>query len=84
MKKAAKLINANMGRTKLFRYLRAHEFLMSDNEPYQVFIDKGLFKMVEKDIRGRQNQLLFRSVVTLISDKGIRVIEQYIVDHGVN
>ncbi|HEY8783424.1 MAG TPA: phage antirepressor KilAC domain-containing protein [Mucilaginibacter sp.] len=84
MKKAAKLINAGMGRTKLFRYLRTQGFLMDDNEPYQVFIDEGLFRLVEKDIRGRQGQLLFRSMVTLISDKGIRFIEKYIADNGIN
>ena len=48
MKKAAKLINAGMGRTKLFRYLRANGFLMNNNEPYHTFIDEGLFKLVER------------------------------------
>jgi phage antirepressor YoqD-like protein len=84
VKTAAKLLNAGMGRTKLFQYLRTHGFLMQDNEPYQAFINKGLFKLIRKDIRGRQGQLLFWQTVTLISDKGISYIEKHIADHNVN
>lgn len=84
MKQAAKLIGAGMGRTKLFRYLRAQGFLMENNEPYQAFIDEGVFKMVLKDIRGRKSQLLFRQMVTLVSETGIGLLRKYIIDHPVN
>ena len=84
MKQAAKLIGEGMGRTKLFRYLRAEGFLMENNEPYQAFIDEGIFKLVLKDIRGRKAQLLFRQMVTLVSDTGIRLLKKYIAEHSVN
>lgn len=78
MKTAAKLINAQMGRNKLFSYLREQRFLMNDNVPYQAFIDKGYFKVTVKNITGNYGQLLFRSVVTLVSDSGIEAIKQNI------
>jgi len=78
LKKASKLINAGMGRNTLFAYLRNEGFLLSDNEPYQAFIDEGIFKMVLKDIRGKNRQLLFRQSVTLVSEKGIRLLTRYI------
>ncbi|NLR64842.1 hypothetical protein HGH92_11055 [Chitinophaga varians] len=75
MKKAAKLLNAKMGRTKLYRYLREEGVLMSDNEPYQQYVDAGYFKLITKDIRGRMGQLLFRQPVTLVSMKGVDFIK---------
>ncbi|WP_345952996.1 phage antirepressor KilAC domain-containing protein [Mucilaginibacter sp. PAMB04168] len=76
MKTAAKLVNAQMGRTKLFKYLREQGFLMDDNIPYQIYIDRALFKVTIKDVRGKYGQLLFKSVVTLVSDLGIDAIKQ--------
>jgi anti-repressor protein len=79
MKTAAKLIDAQMGRTKLFTYLREQRFLMDDNVPYQAFIDKGYFRVTIKNITGNYGQILFRSVVTLVSDLGIEAIRESIV-----
>lgn len=76
MAEAAKLINANMGRTKLFRFLREEGLLMDDNEPYQRYIDNGCFKYVVKDIFGRRGQVLFPQTVTLVSPKGIDFIKK--------
>ena len=84
MKKAAKLINAEMGRTKLFRYLRDAGFLMEDNEPYQHYVDRGLFKVTIKNIYGRYGQLMFRSIVTLVSEIGINVIKSHIEKNAHN
>ena len=35
------------GRNKLFQWLRDNKFLMKDNEPYQKYIDNGVFEYVE-------------------------------------
>ena len=35
------------GRNKLFQWLRDNKFLMKDNEPYQKYIDNGVFVYVE-------------------------------------
>jgi len=78
MKQAAKLLNTDMGRTKLFRFLREQGFLMEKNEPYQSYINEGFFKVISKDITGRKGQLLFKQMVTLISDSGIELIRQHL------
>ena len=35
------------GRNKLFQWLRDNKFLMKDNEPYQKYINNGVFEYVE-------------------------------------
>lgn len=47
MKQAAKLLQLDMGRTKLFAFLRDKRILMANNEPYQEFVDDGYFRVVE-------------------------------------
>src|SRR5574344_1515652 len=37
----------NMGRNRLFEWLRAHGILMSNNLPYQKYMESGYFKVVE-------------------------------------
>ncbi len=39
--------NIHIGRNRLFRWLRENEILMSDNLPYQKFIDRGYFAVKE-------------------------------------
>ncbi len=78
MAETAKLINGNMGRTKLFRFLRDEGILMDDNEPYQRHIDSGCFKYVVKDVYGARGQVLFQQTVTLVSPKGIYFIKRLI------
>jgi len=46
MNEVAKLINS-VGRNKLFKMLRDAKILMLDNNPYQQYVDKGYFKVVE-------------------------------------
>ena len=36
----------NMGRNKLFQWLRDNKYLMNNNVPYQKYIDNGLFKVI--------------------------------------
>ena len=44
----AKVLNVpNMGRNKLFAFLREKNILNKRNEPYQCFVDKGYFRQVE-------------------------------------
>ena len=50
MKTMAKLLkneNINIGRNKLFDFLRIKEILMKDNQPYQQYINAGYFKVNE-------------------------------------
>ena len=50
MKTMAKLLkdeNINIGRNRLFEFLRMKGILMKDNQPYQQYIDAGYFKVNE-------------------------------------
>lgn len=48
MKSVAKVLNIpNMGRNKLFSFLREKKVLNKDNEPYQYYVDRGYFRLVE-------------------------------------
>jgi len=50
MKTMAKLLkdnNINIGRNRLFEFLRINKILMKDNQPYQQYVDAGYFKVIE-------------------------------------
>ena len=47
MAKLAVEENIPIGRNRLFRWLRENEILMSDNLPYQKYIDRGYFAVKE-------------------------------------
>ena len=50
MKTMAKLLkdeNLNIGRNRLFEFLRMKGILMKDNQPYQQYVDAGYFKVNE-------------------------------------
>jgi len=67
----AKLISKGdfvIGERKLFRWLREHGYLMKNNEPYQKYVDMGLFKMTESSKADGKNIMLFKT--TRITGKG--------------
>lgn len=50
MKEFSKLVqdeNIKIGRNKMFEWLRTKGYLMKDNEPYQKYINQGIFKLKE-------------------------------------
>lgn len=48
MGEVAKIINKEgVGRTKLFAILRNKKILMNDNIPYQKYVDRGYFKVID-------------------------------------
>lgn len=72
MKTMAKLLkdnNINVGRNRLFEFLRIKKILMRDNQPYQQYIDAGYFKVIERtytDIFGQTKT----NRQTLVTGKG--------------
>jgi anti-repressor protein len=58
----------NIGQNRLFVWMRANKYLMKDNMPYQEYIDKGYFKVIEQTFQtayGGQT-----SAKTLVTGKG--------------
>lgn len=48
MKEVAKVLNIhNVGRNKLFEILRNEKILDKNNQPYQSFVDRGYFRIIE-------------------------------------
>lgn len=62
-----------VGRNKLFQILREHSVLMPDNRPYQTYIDRGYFRVIEQHYQGRDGmpQISFK---TLVYQKGVDYI----------
>lgn len=69
MLEVAKLPEINLGRTRLFAFLRNMRILMSDqfhkNIPYQAYIDRGYFKLIKEPFFiGPVQHIRFKTVVT--------------------
>jgi anti-repressor protein len=63
-----------MGQNKLFDWLRKNKYLMSNNIPYQQYIDNGYFKVIEWVLE-KKNEAKFK---TLITGKGQEYISSKI------
>jgi anti-repressor protein len=63
-----------MGQNKLFDWLRKNKYLMSNNIPYQHYIDNGYFKVIEWVLE-KKNEAKFK---TLITGKGQEYISSKI------
>lgn len=72
MGKVAKMLKEDgmdIGRNKLFEFLRKEKVLMSDNTPYQRFIDNGCFK-VKVSTRDNGYGKVWEQVTTYATGKG--------------
>jgi len=68
------------GRTKLFAFLRNHGILMSNNLPYQKYLDSGYFTVVEKPI-DMGGETINKSQ-TLVTAKGVDYIGKLLASRG--
>lgn len=71
---AKTLANYGLGRNKLFELLRKQKILRYNNEPYQVYVDKGWFRVVESKFTKPNGdiQVNFKTVVFQKGIDGIR------------
>ena len=70
MREAAKLIGAKWGQNDLFAYLRDNKYLISTEEPYQEYMDRGYFKLIIQDYTLPNGNIKTRNKV-LMSQKGL-------------
>lgn len=71
MERMAKLVNdekIEIGRNRLFDWLREQKILKYDNVPYQKYIDSGYFKVKESTFR--KGNKFFTQQTTLVTGKG--------------
>lgn len=74
---AAKVLNMGIGRNRLFEILREEKVLMSNNQPYQTFIDRGYFRTIEQKYTVPSGETRI-SIKTLVYQKGLNYIRQVI------
>jgi len=60
------------GRDRLFRFLRDQKILMANNVPYQQYIDRGYFRVIEKVINMGTGEVI--KPQTLVTTKGVDYI----------
>ena len=78
----SKLLNyKGLGRNNLFRYLRENGVLNNKNLPYQTYIDRGYFKIVESSWVNPSTKLVEVSLKTVMFQKGIDWLDKMLSEH---
>lgn len=79
MGKVAKVLKVpGYGRNNLFAFLRERGILMHNNLPYQSFVDRGYFRVVEQPYTDGKGNLHI-NVKTLVYQKGIDYIRKILI-----
>ena len=77
----AKVLNIpNMGRNKLFSFLREKKVLNKRNEPYQEYVDKGYFRQIETS--WEHNGTTHINLRTVVFQRGVDYIRQLALKKG--
>lgn len=74
---AAKVLHLGMGRNKLFKLLREKQILMSNNQPYQEFIDRGYFRTIEQKYTTPDGETHI-SIKTIVYQRGLDYIRKVV------
>lgn len=77
---AAKVLNIpGIGRNKLFEILRRLDILMNDNIPYQTYVDRGYFRVIEQkyNVHG-EVRINFK---TLVYQRGLDYIRNKVMKY---
>lgn len=81
MAEVAKVLNfPKLGRNKMFKFLREQNILQNDNIPYQQYVDKGLFRVIEQkySLPNGDVQVSFK---TLVFQKGLNFIRKLVIKY---
>ena len=73
MGRVAKVLDCGVGRNKLFQFLRDQKVLMHNNIPYQTFVDRRYFRVVEQAYN-KPDGSVHVSTKTLVYQKGLQFI----------
>ena len=76
IQEVAKVLNIpDMGQNNLFRWLRGHKILMQNNLPYQEYIDRKYFTVIEQSYENRRGEPMI-SFKTLVYQRGVDYIRR--------
>ncbi len=79
---AAKVLNMGVGRNRLFEILRNNKILQNNNVPYQKYIDRGYFRVVEQHWTKPDGENCV-SIKTLVYQNGLTFIRKLITAKAV-
>ncbi|AYO30839.1 hypothetical protein D2962_09625 [Biomaibacter acetigenes] len=79
---AAKVLDMGIGRNKLFEILRNKGVLMSNNIPYQKYIDCGYFRTIEQKY-SKPDGTVCINIKTLVYQKGLDFIRKLLKEDNV-
>lgn len=79
---AAKVLNMGVGRNRLFQILRNNKILQSNNVPYQEYIDRGYFRVIEQQWTKPDGENCI-SIKTLVYQNGLDFIRKLITAKAV-
>lgn len=78
MAEVAKVLNyPGYGRNRLFEFLRNKKVLMTNNIPYQKYVDCGYFRVIEQKYTKPSGEIAI-NIKTLVYQKGINFIKKLI------
>jgi anti-repressor protein len=80
---AAKVLNKGIGRNKLFQFLRDSKVLMQNNQPYQQYVDRGYFRVIEQKFT-KPNGDTNINIKTLVYQRGLDFIRKLLTDKMLN
>jgi len=75
----AKVLNMGIGRNKLFELLRNEGVLMSSNQPYQTYIDRGYFRTIEQKYT-KPDGTTHIYIKTLVFQRGLDYIRKIVAN----
>lgn len=79
--KVSKILDfSNMGRNRLFSFLREHGVLMNNNVPYQRYIDAGYFRVIETIFTMPSGETKVNTK-TLVYQKGVDFIRKLLTNN---
>lgn len=81
MNDVAKILNMGVGRNTLFKILRQEKVLMKDNQPYQEYVDRGYFKVIEGRYMAGDNAVITKT--TYVQQKGVDYIRKLLKSRNV-
>ena len=77
MDRVAKVLNMGIGRNKLFEILRDKKILDRNNIPYQTYVDRGYFRVVEQKYTKPTGETVV-TTKTLVYQRGIDYIRRIV------
>lgn len=80
MREAAKIIGIQgLGQNKLFQVLREKKLLMSNNQPYQEYVNRGYFRTIEQSYTKPDGAVLV-NIKTLVTQRGLDYISKILLE----